>query len=122
MSVTISRSSTKPGSGVMSATTIASTASGTASSLSALSGMPANIFETLGAVSALAGLITLTRQLSVHQFVYVGQNFGHRAIELRRNLLPDLSRFVERLRQRRVLDNRHLVFDGPLLDAQRQIV
>src|ERR1700722_12858861 len=121
MSVTISRSSTKPGSGVISATTIASTASGTASSLSALSGMPANILETLGAVSALAGLIALTRQLSVHKFVDIGQNFRHCTIKLRRNFLPHFGRFVERLRQRRVLDNRHLIFDGLLLDAQRQV-
>src|SRR5580704_13626590 len=57
ISVTISRSRTKPGSGVISATTMANTASGTASSLSALSGTAANIFEILGAASALAGLI-----------------------------------------------------------------
>src|ERR1700678_4023307 len=122
ISVTINRSRTNPGSGVISATTIAKTASGTASSLRALSGMPANAFEILGAASALAGLIALTWQLSVHQFVDVSQNLGHRTIELRWNLLTNLGRGVQRLRQRRIFDDRHLIFDGLLFDPQREVV
>src|SRR5260370_29486624 len=125
MSTTINRSSRKPGRGVISAITIASTASGTASWPSVSSGRlltqsgqsPAG----LGAAMALDG-VTLAGHPSVHQFENISQDLGYRAIEMRRNFLADLDRFVERLRQRRIFDDRHLVLDGLLADAQRQAI
>src|SRR5579864_6487881 len=100
MSVTIRRSSTKRGSGVISAITIARTASGTAISLSTPSGSACTHRGSPdGAGIALAGVI-LSRQPPVHEFEDVGQDLRHRPVQMRRNLLPHLHRFVERLRQR----------------------
>src|SRR6202167_881929 len=119
MSVTISRSRMNPGSGVISATTIASTASGTASSLSVLRDAAANRFVFLGGASAGAEVISSTGEPAVHELVDVSQNLRYRAIQLRRNLLSHFGRLVERLRQRRILHDRHLILDGLLFDAQR---
>src|SRR5208283_94871 len=139
--IDISRSVTKGGSGVMSAITIASTAMGTAISPSMVSGtacfhwnpasgaapaaaaaLPLGPGTPPGLAMALAGVIVLTWEPSVHQLENVGQDFGHRAVEMRRNLLAHLHRLVEGLRQGRVLDDGNLVFHGLLADAQGQVV
>src|ERR1043166_1668836 len=112
-SITISRSSTKPGSGVISATTMPSTASGTAISPSM---PPVRVCSHLrpedpGAARVLEGVIVSARQLSVHQLEYVGQNLGYRAVEVRRDLLPHVDGLIKRPRQRWIFDDRHLVLD-----------
>src|ERR1017187_6354213 len=119
MSVTIRKSRIIPGSGVINAITMASTAKGTSSPPSGSMGRFSFHFGRLavpGAAIALEGVM-LSRHPSVHEFENVGQDFGHRAVEMRRNLLPDFDRFVKRLRQRRILDDRHLVLDRLLPDA-----
>src|ERR1035438_4837621 len=123
MSVTISRSSTKLGSGVISAMTIPSTAMGTASWLSSSSGSArTQAGSAPGGAIVLAGVIGLSRQFAVHEFVNVSQNLRHRAVEVRRNLLSHFHRLIQRARQRRIFDDRDLVLDGPLTDAQRQVI
>src|ERR1035438_1539139 len=125
MSVTIRKSSTNPGSGVISGITMASMASGTTSSPSVSRGRFSSHFGRLpavpGAAMALVGVM-LSRHPPVHQLEDVGQNFGHRAVEMRRDLLADFDGFVKRLRQRRILHDRHLMLDRYLPDAQRQVV
>src|ERR1043166_1790140 len=125
MSMTMRKSSTKGGSGVISAITMPSTASGTAISPSmpeasacAHLARPARA----GAGIAFAEIIRLTGEPPVHELEYVRQNLGHGPVELRRDLLADVDRRIQRSRQRRILDDRHLMFDGFLPDAQRQIV
>src|ERR1019366_2964138 len=96
MSVTIRKSRTSAGSGVISAITMASTASGTTSPPSVSMGRSSIHFGRLlalpGAAMAFAG-VTLSRHPSVHEFENVGQDFGHRAVEMRRDLLPHFHRF-----------------------------
>src|ERR1035438_3520541 len=128
-SVTISRSSTKPGSGVISAITIPSTASGTANWRNSSSagarpqpGDPAAAGNPAGAAMVFAGVMSLAGEPPVHEFEDVRQNLRHRAVQMRRDLLPHFHRLVQRLRQRRILDDRYLVFHGLLPDPQRQIV
>ncbi len=59
-----------------------------------------------GAGGGLAG--AALAQLGLHALaVEVGENRGHRRIEVDRNRLADLDRAVERAGQRRVLDDRH---------------
>ena len=58
----------------------------------------------------------------MHEFVNVSQNLRHRAVEVRRNLLSHFHRLIQRARQRRIFDDRDLVLDGPLTDAQRQVI
>src|SRR5271157_4095904 len=88
-SVTISRSITKGGRGVMSAITIASTAMGTAISFSMATGMAcfhwngapgAPLGGRPGIAMALAGVMVLTWEPPVHELEDVGQDFGHRAV------------------------------------------
>ena len=94
MSAAISRSSRNAGSGVISATTIASTASGTAISLRAASGEPAAAhLAVAGAAMAFAGVISAW-QPPIHEFEDVGQDLRHRAVEMRRDFLPDIHGFV----------------------------
>src|SRR5260370_16666217 len=125
ISITISKSRRNPGSGVIRAITMASIASGTTSSPSVSMGRFSIHFGRLlavpGAAMAFDGVM-LSRHPSVHELENVGQNFGHRAVQMRRNLLSDFDRFVERLRQRRILDDRHLVLDRLLPDAHCQVV
>ena len=60
--------------------------------------------------------------LGVHELENVRQHFRHGAIQMRRDLLADVSRFVQRLRQRLIFDNRYVVFGCDLANSQRQIV
>src|SRR5437016_4606180 len=120
ISVTISRSRMKRGSGVMSANTIPSTASGTAISPRLDRGRNSDHFH--GGVKALEGVINSARQPPIHELEDVGQNLGHGAIEMRRNLLADLYGFVKRLRQGLVFDDGHLIFYAPLTNAKGQVV
>src|SRR5690242_2796966 len=124
MSETINRSSTNLGSGAMSAITMAITPSGTAISPIESHGRD-SIHLGCGGARALAGVMTLPvsgRQPPMHQLEDVGEDFGHRAVQVRRNFLADFDGLIERLRQRRVLDDGNLVFHGALADAQGQIV
>src|SRR6202030_423846 len=92
-SAAIRRSSTKRGSGVISAITIASTASGTTISPREESGKACDHFQGAGE-TVFDGVIDSARQLSVHQLENVGQNFGHGAVEMRRDILADIDGFV----------------------------
>src|ERR1019366_3144177 len=100
-SVTISRSSTKPGIGVISAITIPSTASGTAnwrnSSSARARAQPGALpaaGNPAGAVMVLAGVMCLAGESPVHEFENVCQDLRHRAVQMRRDLLPDFHRLV----------------------------
>src|SRR5664279_517527 len=97
MSVTINRSRTNFGSGVIRAITMASTANGTTSSPNVSMGRFSIHFGRLpavpGAAMALAGVM-LSRHPSVHESENVGQNFRHRPVQVRRDLLPDFDGFV----------------------------
>src|SRR6516225_9172182 len=120
MSVTMSRSSMKPGRGVTRAITIASTATGTAISRSVETGI---IFKNPpGCGNAFAGVIWSVGESPVHEFEDIGQDFRYRAIQMRRNLLSDIHGFVQRLRQRWVLDDRNVVFECNPSDAQREVI
>ena len=59
---------------------------------------------------------------AIHQPVDIGQNLGHGAVQMSRNLLADLDRGVQGARQGRIFDDGNLVVQRPLADAQRQIV
>src|ERR1035441_2059884 len=127
-SVTISRSNTKPGSGVISAITIPSTASGTANWRNSSSarprappGDPPAAGNPAGAAMVLAGVMSLAGEPPVHEFENVRQDLRHGAVQMRRDLLPHFHQLVQRLRQRRILDDRHLVFHSPLTDRQGHI-
>jgi len=56
------------------------------------------------------------RQTPVHEAVDIRQDFRHGAVQIGGDLLADLRGLVKRLRQRRVLDNRHLMLQGDLAD------
>src|SRR5579862_6944087 len=129
MSATISRSRIKPGRGVIRAITMPRTATGTAISRSMFKGRAlSHGAETAfwpgrpGAATGFAGDIGLPGEPSVHEFEDIRQDFGHGAIEVRGNLLAHVDHFVERLRERGVLDDGDLVVDGDLADAPGQIV
>src|SRR5215471_11765794 len=125
MSTTINRSSTNPGSGVISATTIASMAIGTTNWPSVSIGRSVIHFGRLppdaGGAMVFEGVM-LSRLPSVHQFEDVCQDLRHGSIKMRWNLLSDLDALVERLCQWRILDDRHLMLDRLLAYAQRQEV
>src|SRR6202011_2022324 len=91
MSATINRSNTNPGSGVISAIMMASTAIGTARSFSVAQGREASQRDgTLGiGASVLAGVI-LTWQLPVHELENVCEYFGHGFVEMRRDFLAHI--------------------------------
>src|SRR5690242_2304018 len=99
MSVTINRSNTKEGSGVMSAITIASMASGTTSSPSFCIGRARIHAAAAEDGMVFEGVMGLAGQSAFHEFENVRENFGDRAVEVRRNLLADIDRFIEGLRQ-----------------------
>src|SRR5262249_55284632 len=61
---------------------------------------------------ALRGSHGLRRQPPFHERENVRQNLRHGAIQVRRYLLSDLDRFVQRLRQRRVFDYPHPMLAG----------
>src|ERR1035441_6840125 len=94
MSVTIRKSRTNPGSGVISAITMASIASGTTSSPSVSMGRSRIHFGRMlavpGAAMALEGVL-LSRHPPVHEFENVGQDLGYRAVEMRRDQIGRAS-------------------------------
>ena len=52
----------------------------------------------------------------------VGEHLGHRLEEALGDLTPERSGLVEELRERRVLDDRHVVLARLLADALREVV
>ncbi len=70
-----------------------------------------------GAGDAIAG-----RRAIFLQLVDIGEDLRDGAVEGGRNLLAYFNRLVQRLRQRRILDDRNQVLDRELADPQRQIV
>ena len=59
---------------------------------------------------------------AAHQTINVSEDFGNSPIELGGNLLAYFRRGVKPACERRILDDRHTVFDGLLPDPQSQVV
>src|SRR5579872_1769421 len=121
MSVTIRTSSMMLGMGVIRATTMASTASGTASSPSDSSGIDCRNFQVAGRASVLVSSIEITpldRQPPIHEAIDIGEDLGDGPVKVRGNLLSYFDRLIKRLRQRRILHDRDFIRNRLFANAQ----